>query len=100
LGGGHFTPRHRRQQNKWTVPSQSKSKIISNLFFYIQSNFPKGEGGIKKISDIQGTQFLFLSMCSRKAKVSFLKSRGENRRVSATEERSPRFIARRLPRNK
>ena len=39
-------------------------------------------------------------MYSRKAKVSFLKNRGENRSISAIGERSPRFTARRLLRNK
>ena len=57
------------------MPSQSKSEIISNLCFYIQSNFPKGEGRIKKISDIyKAHNFYFLICALEKQRYHFLKA--------------------------
>ena len=56
------------------MPSQSKSKIISNLCFYIQSNFPKGEGRIKKFQTYKAHNFYFLVCALEKQRYHFLKA--------------------------
>lgn len=63
-------------------------KIISNLYFYNKPNFQKGEGRIKKFSDLQGTQFLLLEHVLQQNKGANQKKRKKEEAYSALSQNS------------